>query len=64
MRNFRIAVCQSDYRVGDIRNNTAKILECIDRAAASSADVVLFPELAVRVYPPKTCSSNGFYRRQ
>lgn len=53
MRNLRIAVCQSDYRVGDIKNNAAKILEGIDRAAGTSADVVLFPELAVPGYPPE-----------
>ena len=50
---MRIALAQINPIVGDIRGNTAKILDNIARAEANEADVVVFPELAVFGYPPK-----------
>src|SRR5690242_21564022 len=39
--------------VGDIAGNSAKIADGIVRAREASADLVLFPELAVTGYPPE-----------
>jgi NAD+ synthase (glutamine-hydrolysing) len=50
---MRIALAQTNSAVGDIRGNTALILDRIQRAKASGASVVLFPELAVSGYPPE-----------
>ena len=52
-RNLRLALGQFNPTVGDIPGNTARIIELIDEARASHADLVAFPELAVTGYPPE-----------
>jgi NAD+ synthase (glutamine-hydrolysing) len=49
----RIAAAQINSIVGDLKGNCAKILEYIERARASGADIVAFPELAITGYPPE-----------
>jgi NAD+ synthase (glutamine-hydrolysing) len=48
---MRLALAQINSVVGDIDGNAAKIVDWLDRARASEADVVLFPELCVTGYP-------------
>jgi NAD+ synthase/NAD+ synthase (glutamine-hydrolysing) len=48
----KIALAQINPTVGDFDGNARKILEFTQRAAQGSADLVLFPELAVCGYPP------------
>lgn len=48
---MKIAIAQLNYTIGDIDANTAKIIEAIERAKASSADVVVFAEQAVSGTP-------------
>ncbi len=50
---FRIALAQMNPVVGDIRGNAKKILNDIRRAKSASADIILFPELALSGYPPE-----------
>jgi NAD+ synthase (glutamine-hydrolysing) len=50
---MRLFVGQLNPTVGDLDGNTLRILQAIDRARAESADIVLFPELAVCGYPPQ-----------
>ena len=50
---MKIALAQINPTVGDIAGNTAKIAECIDRAAADGAELVVFGELSVIGYPPR-----------
>lgn len=50
---MRIALAQFNPVVGDIAGNTAKMASLIDRAAAQSADLVVFAELSVVGYPPR-----------
>jgi NAD+ synthetase len=50
---MRIALAQINPTVGDLAGNTRKILDNISRAQAGSADLVVFPELAILGYPPK-----------
>lgn len=59
-----VSLAQLNFTVGDLRGNTAKILDCIAAARASSAHVVVFPELAITGYPPEDLLLRpGFLRR-
>ncbi len=49
---MKIALAQINPTVGDFRGNTAKIVEFTQKAAAASADLVVFSELAICGYPP------------
>ncbi|HOD80912.1 MAG: Glutamine-dependent NAD(+) synthetase [Planctomycetes bacterium ADurb.Bin126] len=50
---MKIALAQCNPIVGDIAGNTARMADCIDRAAAGGADLVVFGELSVVGYPPR-----------
>ncbi len=52
-RTFRLALAQTNATVGDIPGNTAKILQYLEMARQSQADLVAFPELAITGYPPE-----------
>lgn len=47
---YRVATCSPVVKVADTEFNAARILELAEKAAAHSASVVLFPELAVTAY--------------
>jgi NAD+ synthase (glutamine-hydrolysing) len=49
----RLALAQINTVVGDLDGNRALILQRLEEAKASGADLVLFPELAVTGYPPE-----------
>ena len=53
MRKFRIALAQINVTVGDLPGNTAKILNVVNDARESGANLVAFPELTVPGYPPE-----------
>src|SRR5918999_1318695 len=50
---MRLALAQINPVVGDLDGNRALILERLAYAKANSADLVVFPELAVTGYPPE-----------
>ena len=50
---MRLALAQIDTVVGDLDGNRERILRRLADARAASADLVLFPELAVTGYPPE-----------
>lgn len=50
---MKIAICQLNYKVGDIEGNTSKIIDAYNRAVADGADLALFSELAICGYPPQ-----------
>lgn len=50
---MRILLAQINPTVGDLAGNTNKILKGIAYAKDHSADLVLFPELALTGYPPE-----------
>ncbi len=52
-RTFRLALAQINLTVGDIPGNTSRMLECLQQARESRADLVAFPELATTGYPPE-----------
>jgi len=51
--NWRIAIAQINCTVGDLKGNSAKIVEFAGRAKDSGVDIVTFPELAITGYPPE-----------
>ena len=53
METLRIALAQINPTVGDLKGNSEKIIEYIEKARANNADIVMFPELAVTGYPPE-----------
>jgi NAD+ synthase (glutamine-hydrolysing) len=60
----RIALAQFNPTVGDFSGNFSRIAEFIERAAASSADLVMFPELATCGYwPADLLEKESFVRR-
>ena len=50
---MKIALAQINTTVGDLCGNTQKVLSFSKRAAASAANVVVFPELTLTGYPPR-----------
>jgi NAD+ synthase (glutamine-hydrolysing) len=52
-RPLRVALAQMNTTVGDLEQNTSRIIEWIDRARQAGADMVAFPELAITGYPPE-----------
>jgi len=53
VRVCRLALSQLNPTVGDIPGNTTMVQAAIDRARASEADIVAFPELVITGYPPE-----------
>jgi len=53
MKNIRIAVCQMNTVVGDLKGNSARISSFIKEAISKDIDLIVFPELSVTGYPPE-----------
>ena len=53
MNKFRIALSQINSIVGDLSENSRKIVDYVDRAKDFDCDMVVFPELAITGYPPE-----------
>ncbi|MEB3753693.1 NAD+ synthase [Acinetobacter sp. MD2(2019)] len=51
MKNFKIALAQFSPHIGNIENNTLKMIEQANQAKAQQADIIIFPELSVIGYP-------------
>lgn len=49
---MKIALGQINTTVGDITGNIDRMLDFANRASKASADLIVFPELAVTGYPP------------
>jgi NAD+ synthase (glutamine-hydrolysing) len=52
-RIVRLALAQINPTVGDLPGNAKKVIETIERARDSGADLVAFPELTLTGYPPE-----------
>ncbi len=50
---MKIAICQINCIVGDIKGNAAKILDYANRAKKAGASLIITPELALCGYPPE-----------
>ena len=53
MDKIRIALAQINTTVGDLDNNTSKIINYVNLARSSGADLIAFPELTISGYPPE-----------
>lgn len=49
---MKIAICQYNNIIGDIKGNTKKILEGYQKGINDGVDIVIFPELFLCGYPP------------
>jgi NAD+ synthase (glutamine-hydrolysing) len=49
---MKIAVCQSNSIIGDIKGNSQKIIAGYEKAVSDNVDLVIFPELFLCGYPP------------
>lgn len=49
---MKIAIAQINPKIGDLKNNTAKIIDKIELAKAHGVDLVVFSELCVTGYSP------------
>ncbi|MEJ5351096.1 MAG: NAD+ synthase [Melioribacteraceae bacterium] len=49
---MKIAICQYNPIIGDLKGNTKKILDGYKKAVNDGADLVVFPELFICGYPP------------
>jgi NAD+ synthase (glutamine-hydrolysing) len=62
---LRVALAQLNFLVGDVEGNTALIIETLRRLkAAGTADLVIFPELAMSGYPPEDLLFHQGLRRR
>ena len=50
---IRLALAQINTVVGNLEGNRRKILQCVSQARELSADLIVFPEMAVCGYPPE-----------
>lgn len=50
---MKLIMAQLNPTIGDLKGNTIKILETLDRARAEGGDLVVFPELSICGYPPE-----------
>ena len=53
MALLRLALCQLNAVVGDLEGNTAKVLDALEQAEESGAELAIFPELILTGYPPE-----------
>ena len=53
MDKIPIALAQINPTVGDLDNNTSKIINYVNLARSSGADLIAFPELTITGYPPE-----------
>lgn len=49
---MKIALAQINLHVGNLAENTTRIVFCIKKAQQFNADLVIFPELSICGYPP------------
>lgn len=50
---MKIFLAQQNYHIGNFEENTAKIIDGINKAKAAGADLVMFSELCTCGYPPR-----------
>ena len=50
---MRVFVAQLNPILGDLENNTQKVIDALKRAREVGAEIVLFSELTICGYPPE-----------
>ena len=64
MNTVRIAMAQINPTVGDVQKNADCVIAYLDRARSLSADIILFPELAIPGYPPEDLLLKPHFARE
>jgi NAD+ synthase (glutamine-hydrolysing) len=64
MNNLRIAMAQINTMVGDINGNADLMIDYVNRARTVSADITIFPELALPGYPPEDLLLKPHFARE
>ena len=59
---MKIAVCQFNPIIGDLKYNKEKILAGYEKGIKDHADLVIFPELALCGYPPQDLVEKSEFR--
>jgi NAD+ synthase (glutamine-hydrolysing) len=49
---MKIVLAQTNMHIGNIEENTTRIVFCIKKAQQFNADLIIFPELSICGYPP------------
>ncbi|MFH1714581.1 MAG: NAD+ synthase [Elusimicrobiota bacterium] len=60
---LRIACAQIDVTVGDLQENSKKIISAIQKAKNEKADLIVFPECIISGYPPEDLMHKGHFVR-
>ncbi len=60
---MKIALCQIDTFIGDIKNNKQKIIDGYKRGENDGVDLVIFPELSLVGYPPQDLVEKQEFRQ-
>ena len=63
-RALKLALAQTNFLVGDVGGNAARIRQIAAQAHAAGAQLVVFPELALVGYPPEDLLFHRGLRRQ
>ncbi|NUM31982.1 MAG: NAD+ synthase [Bacteroidetes bacterium] len=58
---MKIALCQLNYKVGDIDANFKKISDFYSKAVSENADLAVFSELSICGYPPQDLLDYDFF---
>jgi len=64
MNPLRLGMAQINPTVGDLRNNTKKIIYFINKAKSYGVDLLTFPELAITGCPPEDLLLKAHFIRQ
>ncbi len=61
---MRLALAQLNTTVGDFRGNAARIVDALERAEVTGANLLAVPELAVCGYPPRDLVDRPAFQRE
>ncbi len=59
---MKIALCQMDPIIGDIKGNKQKIIDGYNRAIQEKVDLIIFPELTITGYSPQDLIERKTFR--
>ncbi|MBN1578909.1 MAG: NAD+ synthase [Chitinispirillaceae bacterium] len=61
---MKIAICQLNPLVGDVKGNADRLCEALEANRSSGCDLFIFPELFLQGYPPRDLIEKEWFVRQ
>lgn len=61
---MKITLCQHNNLIGNIEENTKKIIKSIEKSKSENSDLIVFPELAICGYPPNDLFFNSSFTKK